>query len=289
MKTGNQRGMALMAVLWMLLILSALTGLVVIAGSTETSLSVSAAGRVKAEAMAEAGIYKAIAALAQNSNETRAWRVDGTAQQISFENVPIEIRMNSEAGKIDINASDQILLSALIGASGVSDAKAVGLAAAIVDHRNLKTRDGNPPFATMASLMNVSGMTRDLYTCIRPALTIYSGLGNVDVAVAPPAVMQVVKWAADKRWQGETWLQTTGSVFGPHVVDSDAATLERLVSRGGLAFTIDARVDLGDGAKGFVEAVVRITGNPADPFWVMGWKRTAELGQGDHCVSSVKN
>src|SRR5688572_9699238 len=130
----KQRGIALVMVLWVLLLL----GLVAASFLRETRLSTgiarNASENAKAEALAEAGIHRAMLGLADRG--ATAWRVDGTLYRFALGDGAVVVRIQDEGGKVDLNLAPSPLLQGLLQVTGVEPNAARNLVDAIMDFRD---------------------------------------------------------------------------------------------------------------------------------------------------------
>ena len=158
---ARTRGIALVAVLWAVVLLSALAASFVSTARTTTALAHNQIESAQASAIAEAGIYKTIAGLIEQSSSRSSrsaqaddaaviadaagnalpadpalWRVDGTAYRWRYADAELLISIQAEDGKIDLNAAPNDLLKALLVSNGVDEARATALVDAIADFRD---------------------------------------------------------------------------------------------------------------------------------------------------------
>src|SRR5579862_2195903 len=117
----NQRGWALISVLWT----TAMLGMMAAATQDLTLTSVRTERRALARAHLEndldAAVARAILAL-DDSRMDQRWRIDGYPYAFTYEGVPITISIQDEDGKFDINEADDDTLEPLFQVAGV-DAK----------------------------------------------------------------------------------------------------------------------------------------------------------------------
>jgi len=206
----NQKGMALVLVLWVLSLLTIMAGSFALSMRREASISTGNKNNAQAMAVAESGV--AIAELMLlNPDQNQRWRGDGSIYEIITTNAKIRVRLLSESGKVDINKADQALLEALLAnISSVADQK-LKLVGAILDWRDaddLVHSDGaekdeykvaglsyqprNKPFQTLEELQLVLGMNETIFLQLEPLVTIYSGQSNVSVQLASKEVLQII-------------------------------------------------------------------------------------------------
>jgi len=202
--------MALVIVLWMVAaLLVTATGVVYAVRGEVRSVS-SFREMASAAALGDAGILLAARELAGNPRQENRLR----QFEAGFEQAAIGVRVVPLTGLVDLNAAPEALLTELIAvAGGVDRGRASMLAQRIIDWRDtdevplpqgaedpayaaagspFRTRGG--PFESPEDLLQVLGMDFDLYSAIRPLITVHAarGAGRVDPAAAPVPVLQVL-------------------------------------------------------------------------------------------------
>ena len=207
MNHSAQRGLALVAVLWVLVLLALVAASFSRTTRTEINLARNLVENAQAEALADAGVHLAILALLDPDPAKRP-RADGTPFQVMFGGAEITVSVQDEGGKIDLNRAPDELLRGLFVSLGVEAAEADALVDAIADFRDAddllrlngaEDRDyedaGLPwgakdaPFEAVEELRQVIGMTAELYRLVAPALTVYSRRRGIDPDSAPRAVL----------------------------------------------------------------------------------------------------
>ncbi|HSK38234.1 MAG TPA: hypothetical protein VK943_00560, partial [Arenibaculum sp.] len=131
----GQRGIALVAVLWVLVALAMMAAGTLRTGRLETGLARNTADNARAAALAEAGIYRAVAGLLEPAPEF-AWQPDGIFRSFPFAGGTVRVRIEAEGGKVDLNEAPQDLLAAVMEAGGAPPDAARALAGAIADFRD---------------------------------------------------------------------------------------------------------------------------------------------------------
>lgn len=193
MNRNPSRGAALLLVLWLLLLVSGLVAVFALTARTEAMQGSALRQQVAARHAAEAGIE--LAALRMwASDPIQRWVPDGRTQAFEFEGYRVEVRVQDEAAKVDLNAADAGLFERLMLALGLDESRARQLAGAIQDWRDTDTlvvagggaedRDyaaaGLPygakdaPFATVQELQQVLGMDFDTYRLLVPHVTVHA-------------------------------------------------------------------------------------------------------------------
>lgn len=203
---GNERGIALVVVLWVGLLVAAIAGAFILDTRTSTRLTRNFLDNAQARALADGGVHIAIFELTRSDRE-RGWERDGRIYQRTVPGGTLHIAIENEAGKIDINNADDDILEGLFRSVGLADEEARSLvdsmervrrgggvreelfrAAGVPSDRinslvnnarsagngnSNRRRVGSRIFQSVDSLGQVPGMTASLYARLRPALTIY--------------------------------------------------------------------------------------------------------------------
>ena len=163
-----------------------------------------------AKAIAESGISLAEMMLL-SPDPSKVWRADGSIYEIRASDAIIRIRLQSEAGKIDINKADQAVLQSLMALAPVDSEQQGKLVDAILDWRdadNLVRIDGaekeeyqeaglnyeprNKPFESTEELQLVLGMNKKVLAWLDPLVTIYSNQPRINYQVASKEVLQAM-------------------------------------------------------------------------------------------------
>ncbi len=286
--TGDRRGFALLSVLWGLAILSIAAASLAASTGLSYRTERNALRRTERETLMEAAINRAILALVDQRVEKR-WRIDGAVYDFTFGGAKIRVSIQDELGKIDLNAGDPSLLLGLLRSAGLGADEAASLADKILDWREVGDAHRlngakepayraagyvygprNGPFQSIDELKLVMGMTPELFARFAPAITIYSGRPLIDPQTAPReallALPNMDAASADAllaaRDDGAT--PTAGAQTPP------AGIIDPAISLAGRAFAIRAEIDDG-GIRQRREAVIRLTDNAAQPYWVLAW------------------
>jgi general secretion pathway protein K len=271
----KQRGIALVMVLWVLMLL----GLVAAGFLRETRLSTgiarNALENAKAEALAEAGIQRAMLGLADS--DVTAWRVDGTPYQFALGDGTVVVRIQDEGGKVDLNLAPPPLLQGLLQITGVEANAARNLLDAIVDFRDPDSnrlpggaedpeyaatgRDGgakDAPFDAKEELLQVLGIDRALYDAIAPYVTVHSQRGRIDLTTAPVLLLQAVPNLTPQERERIMADRTSGEVLPTTRVNVVTVHVEATTAGGG-RFIREAVMERGRGGR--------------QPFSILDWRQ----------------
>ena len=134
MTLRTQSGFALVLVLWALVLLTTIGVSFGFAVRVETGSGTALADQVKAEAIATAGVRRAILGLIAEDTSMR-WKTDGREYEIAWQDATLRVTLKAESGKIDLNAASPQLLSGLF-ANLFPDVETQPLTDAVMDWRD---------------------------------------------------------------------------------------------------------------------------------------------------------
>ncbi|WP_326500536.1 type II secretion system protein GspK [Methylomicrobium sp. Wu6] len=201
------KGFALVLVLWVLSLLMIMAASFSLTMRRETGVIAGITSGAQALAAAESGMAMAEMML-MNPDQNKRWHTDGNIYQIQFLDALVRIRLQSETGKIDINAANQQQLQQLIAQIPIEQERQTALVSAIMDWRDQDDlvniegaekdeykaagklyRPSNKPFQSLEELQMVLGMDESILKQLEPLITIYSGQPQVDLSQASREVM----------------------------------------------------------------------------------------------------
>lgn len=271
----RQRGMALIIVLWLIVLL----GIMATGHSKNVHTEVQLAARhvetAKARGLAEAAVNHVILEmLGQRLPEPLP--IDGTMFPVAVRDDVVTVAVRSASGLVDLNVAGADLIDGALKACNVELTDRATLVDVILDWRdgdNLthlngledgdyaamgvpwSSRDG--AFSTVEELRYLPGMTQGLLECLAPLVTVYSGMGGVDLEYAPPVLVAAL----------------TGNVIEltPGQDELPAGEVQGEVPRNG-TYHIHASVGAGVGTVASVEAVVYISRSSDRPYTILEWR-----------------
>jgi len=182
----QQKGVALLLVLWVLALLSIL--LAGLAGWVQLESREALWERQHTEAIlaAEAGINLAVVGLTDPAQRL-AWGADGRPHSLAFERTQVQVSVFSERGKLDLNAASADDFAHLLQACGGAS-HARELAQALEQRRG----NGQPPLRVIEELRQLPGMNQALFACMAPNVTLWSGQERPDPVFATPLLQRVM-------------------------------------------------------------------------------------------------
>lgn len=287
----HSRGAALLLVLWLVALLTALVGGFALAARMEhLQGQVLARGVVAAEA-ARAGIEYGVVRVQEEDPRLR-WVADGRPYRWVFGDAVDEVRITDEQGKVDLNLAQADLLAALFRQFGTDPEQAQHLAGAVIDWRDgdVLTQPGgggedadyaaaglpygskDEPFESVAELQQVLGMPKGLYARVAPFVTVFSGRANPDPAFAPAEVLRAMGYDAERIVaQRRAW--TPGSGQPPPLLP-DGQSLGGNISG---TYSIESRARLREGRVAVLRVTLRVGGNglPGSAWTPLRWEEGA--------------
>ncbi len=209
-RRSRQSGVALVLVMWVAVILTVIAGSFIVERRTEMLVVRNSISMARAEAAANAGVYRALHDL-YRQNVPDVWKRDGTPHDWAFDDVPVRVEVRDESAKIDINTASDPLFRGLLVSVGLADAEAGALLDAIVDWRDpdqlkrpngaeegdyaaagLAYRPANAPFQAIEELQLVLGMRPDIYRRLAPSITVFSRMPGVNATIASREVLLAI-------------------------------------------------------------------------------------------------
>ncbi len=273
------RGAALLLVLWMIVLLTALVGAFALTARVEHMQGQVLARGLSADSAARAGLEYALRRLALVDPRVQ-WLPDGRTYEWQYRGAQVEVRIVAESGKVDLNQADSSLLAGLLRALGSDTGEATRLSGAILDWRDRDSLTqisggaedadyaaaGRPygakdaEFESVAELEQVLGFTPALYAKIAPYVTVYSRSPRPDASFAAAPVLDAMGM------DGERLVGQRGRVdplsarpFG--ALDGEPGLGSGMGGSG--TVSIDSRAKLADGRQSRLRAVVRTDGPTA--------------------------
>ena len=288
-RQGRERGIALIVVLWIITLLSIMAGSFAYSSRTETTLATFALERAQARALVEAGIVYAMTQITRPPDPENPWPLEGTPRRWQFGGGELSIGVVDSSGKLDLNRANRELLGGLLSAQSLEDEQTSALLDAIEDWRDpddLKRLNGaeldeylaagrvvgpkNAPFENVIELLQVLGITPELYAAIAPELTV-TGHKGLNPETASLALLQSLPGVDPE-------------LVASYVSERDAAIeqqqplpppppLGNYLSRSkGLAYHMTIKARLATGTTTTVKAVVSLQSRrPGRVFHIVAW------------------
>lgn len=287
---SQQKGIALVLVLWVALLMSVIAGGFALSARTESVQSRILFNQLQAEFLAEAGLNRAVFELRNPDPETR-WIADGRSYEFTLDEAKINVQITDESGKIDLNLANEELLVGLFASVGVEFDEALALSDKIQDWRDPdeETRLAgaedadyfsagythgakDAPFDTVPEILQVMGMSYELYRKIEPAITVYSGRGNLNLAFAPKEALMAL--GGINAQVAEDYINQRHEIFDmseslPVLIEGQTGSLRS----GSTTFSIVVKATLPNKQWAELDSTIRLGGNVSGrPFQIIRWR-----------------
>jgi general secretion pathway protein K len=284
----QERGIALVLVLWLTVLLTIIASSFAFSMRSEVLSARNAVSLAQARAAADGAVERTVFEL-MRPRVTAAWTANGAPHAWNEGEVSIVANIVDEAARIDLNtAPDPLLKNVFMSAGGLDDAAASQMVDVIGDWRDaddLKRPNGaeeadyraaglpygptNGPFETVGELSRVLGMTPEIYARVAPLLTVWSRQTGINPLTASRDVLLVLPNA-------------TPDVVDQYIAQRTAAIRDQLPpptfppaqAFGGPAipvWRVHAEATLPDGVTFVREAVVRIGAEADRRIIVLVW------------------
>ncbi len=262
---GHHRGIALIAVLWVVALLAIVAGAVSAAVRGEARLAGNLLAQAQARHAAEGALHLAILSLLAREGEP----AHGAVPEREIGHSTVRVVIEDEAGKLDLNLARARLLDGLLQAVGSTEGERRRVVAAILDWRDAddQTRpDGaedreylaagvaygakDAHFDSVEELQLVLGMSPALYRRLKPALTVHARRPDVEPRLASPLVRLALA-AAD---------ESVGAARPPLPAGGDDAASDRRAETRlrNATYAIHAQARAPNGVTAHVTAIVAV-------------------------------
>lgn len=269
----HARGAALLLVLWVLALMTALVSVFALSARTEGLQGRFLQRSTAARYAAEAGLELSAVHLS-GPDLARRWVPDGRPNTLDFEGYRLEVRVLDESAKVDLNVATPELMAALMTALGVDFDRARQVAGAIADFRdadNLLMPEGGAedpqyaaaelpygakdrPFESVTELRQVLGVDEALYGKLLPHVTVYTGLARPNPTFAGMPVLQALGLPADQ----VALILAQRNPALPGQAPADPSQPGALAAQGTGTYSISSLATRTDGSRAQIRAVIRI-------------------------------
>ena len=282
----QQQGYALILVLWIVVLLSAVTLLFQSSARTETRLLALDLNASEARAIAEAGVWLGAQSIVADARGAR------TAQRpreldIEFEGHRVQVLIRDVSGLINLNLAAANLLDSAFAGAGLDVSERTRIVNAILDWRDVDTdaRNGGPEpqsvetawgmvpvrnglFATVDELRSIPGMTDAVYRQVRDRFTVYGSHRRINLNAAPRQVLAALPGADDETVDAYLAERTLNSPANNPI--TSGANRRLLQNTGEGIFSVSATAVIGDVSVN-LSPIIRIPRRPDEEILVLSW------------------
>ena len=285
----RERGVALVLVMWVAVLLTVIASAFIVERRTETMVIANSLAMARAEAIADAGVQRAVFEIYRNDNSPETWKRDGTRYTMEMDGVPVAVEIRDESAKIDINTAQDQLIRGLLIASGLPDDEADRVLDAILDWRDpddlkrangaeepdykaagLQYKPANGPFQAIEELQLVLGMRPELYRRLAPFITVYSRSPSVNAQLAAREVLLAIPGATPELVDDYVARREAARAAGQPL---PAFPQPSLVSGFTMVATIRSEAQLDNGTVFVREAVAILRPAPRKPVTFLAWRQ----------------
>jgi general secretion pathway protein K len=286
----NARGFIVVAVLWILALLSALV-LIYLTYVTDTAIVVAGStDRVQTEALVTAAVELTVYELTGLKEGDRPTHGTYNAK-VGITRLSVAFR--SEGARIDINTASKDLLMGLIGGLGVEPADAADYADHLIAWRTpMKTSAEDPEslfyrssgvayaprhaaFPGTEELWLVQGIPPPVIERMLPFVTVFSNLASINVADASPEVLAALPGMTPEKLR---------TVLAER--ENSAADRKSLTTLAGSddtppkAYRLNVNVELSSGRRTGAEVIILLLETGDEPYRVLSWRNGLDGGTG---------
>ena len=284
----RQRGIALILVLWLTILLTAMGASFAFAMRHEVLSARNAVEVAQARAAADGAIERTVFELTR-PRLADAWAPDGSTHSYNDGDVALAVIATDESAKIDLNtAPDALITGLLVSVGGADPDTAARLLDAIADWRDaddlrrpqgaeapdylaagLKYVPTNAPFETVGEAARVLGMTPAIFSRIAGSLTVYSRASGVNPATASRDVLLAMPNATPEAV--DAFVAARAEALAGKLAVPVFAPASGLSAGAVATWRIRATAALPDGVTFVREAVVRPSQDMRRPLIVLAW------------------
>jgi general secretion pathway protein K len=284
----SERGVALIAVLWLVAVLTLLATTVASMSVSHRRAAARYANAVELDEIADSAIRLAVLRIIGPKSPENPVTA-GVTMQFQLFGGSADVKIEREQGRIDLNTADDNLLFAFFAANGWSAAAARDIAARISDWKDaddntrehgaehpayvaagLRYTPRNGPLESVEELRQIVGIS-DVGPALFESFTVYTHSQGPSLSLALGPVKRALELADKQQLGGHRWLPEHDGVMQSVVsgVQSDVRTLVGEVVR----FRSCARKQGGVRCR---LTVARLTGSTQNPLQVFAWQGVSE-------------
>lgn len=263
---GERRGIALVAVLWIIAALAIVVGGVQLSVRSELRIVGASRQTVESVALGEAAVMLALQDMVAGGERLTRQVI----REYGYLGKTIPVEITPLNGLIDITRASETLLASMYAiGGGLPPQVAADLAGATVQMRTQRDALGRERgFEAIQDLLQVPGVGYDLYARLSPLMTVEAqGSGKVNPLAAPEEVLVVLAGGNVSHAQAIRSRRDTGSV--PSEIDTTVLNGEFISVSATTRYRIHARVASSDGGG---VAVVRFVDLRPDSVSGMPWR-----------------
>jgi general secretion pathway protein K len=292
--TSSERGFVIVAVLWILVALSALAAIFAAHLSASAQALALTDTALQTEALVSGGVELAAYQLMLAGDKSRPPR---GSFHYRMDDANVLVTFTSEAARIDLNYAPKDLLAGLFAGLGADPAAAQEDADRIVGWRTRPAPGGAnaeealyasaglgyPPrqslFVHANELALVVGLPPALVDRALPFVTVFNGTSGVDATIAAPEVITALR--SDASHKAEASFGGRAALSDPLITTDapDPAKTKDATTSKSVCYRITVSIAFSNGRR-TVSEVVMALGDKVDPYRVLSWQDDVALDAG---------
>jgi general secretion pathway protein K len=293
--SSSQRGIALIAVLWLTVLITVIASSFAYSMRGEALAARNTMSLAQARAAADGAVERVAFELSRPRNLPEVWNADGQSHVWNDGDIVVTAAAFDETARIDLNAAtDPLLKGWLQYAGGLDPDTAQRVLEAILDWRDadeLRRPNGaeaadyratgskhvpsNSPFESVGELRRVLGITAPLMAKLAAGLTVYSRLRGINPATASRDVLLALPGAAPE--QVDAYIAARSDALANRLPLPPFPPAPGFVVGAAPVWRINARAQSPDGVTFARDAVLRASNDPQRPFVTLLWQEGAPI------------
>ena len=289
--SSSEQGFVIVAVLWILMALSALAAIFAVYLSASAQALALNDVALQTEALVSASLELTTYQLTLAGDKERPPR---GSFHFRMDDADVLVTFTSEAARIDLNFAPKEVLAALFAGLGASKAAATEDADRIVGWRTrpvpgaanveeaLYASAGYTPrqslFTHVNELALVVGLPPALVERALPFVTVFSGSPDVDTAIAAPEVIDALPGKASDKPGDAFGAPSTPSSAPLATANTPAAQSDPTTAKS-TCYRIEATIRYSNGRRSVSEVVIAL-GDKVEPYRVLSWQDDLETRGG---------
>jgi general secretion pathway protein K len=291
--SSSEQGFVIVAVLWILMALSALAAIFAVYLSASAQALALNDAALQTEALVSASLELTAYQLTLAGDEARP---PGGSFQFRLDDADVRVTFTSEAARIDLNFASKEVLAGLFAGLGASRADAAQDADRIVGWRTrpapgtanveealyasagLSYTPRQSLFTHVNELMLVVGLPPVLVERALPFVTVFNGSPDVNAAIAAPEVVAALPGKASDKPGDALGAQST-LPNDPLATANTAAAQSDPTTAKSPCYRIDVAIRFSNGRRARSEVVIAL-GDKVEPYRVLSWQDDLEARDG---------
>jgi general secretion pathway protein K len=286
--SSSEQGFVIVAVLWILMALSALAAIFAVYLSASAQALALNDAALQTEALVSGSLELTAYQLTLSDDKARPPR---GSFHFRMDDADVLVNFTSEAARIDLNFASKEVLAGLFAGLGASQAAATEDADRIVGWRTrpvpgsvnaeeaLYSSAGYPPrqslFMHVNELALVMGLPPALVDRALPFVTVFNGSPDVDAQIAAPEVIAALPKKGSDKFGAGPGGPSTPSTDPLALADTQAPAQNDSNTAKSPCYRIEASIRFSNGRRTASEVVIAL-GDKVEPYRVLSWQDDVE-------------